>query len=326
MSRPGVRAAAPGQPAGHPDRHGRSGQDPSGPCRGQGCRCRVSRTESRSSSWRHCWTRPPSCPRSPTPSRPARSSTADHTRGDRRPAARSAAAAGARQLRAPARRGSRRRRADRSPCLGLTVLATSRAPLRVRGEAEVAVEPLGLPGVDGDSPDAGGRRYGCSSNAPAGSSPDWGSDAGRRGSRGSNVPCASRDAARPGARRSSGPVARPGLSARPARRRRRGRRARPPGAPAHDAGHPRLELRAAQPRRAGAPSAAVGLRRRLPAGRPRGRGRLEPRRGRSTRSPCWPACRSTPWSPSTPVPGRPRRFRLLEPVGQYARDRLERGR
>ena len=37
---------------------------------------------------------------------------------------------------------------------GLTVVATSRAPLRVRGEVEAAVEPLGLPDADGpaDSP------------------------------------------------------------------------------------------------------------------------------------------------------------------------------
>jgi predicted ATPase/transcriptional regulator with XRE-family HTH domain len=35
---------------------------------------------------------------------------------------------------------------------GLTVLVTSRAPLRVRGETEVAVEPLGLPGEADDPP------------------------------------------------------------------------------------------------------------------------------------------------------------------------------
>ena len=58
---------------------------------------------------------------------------------------------------------------------GLTVLATSRAPLRVRGEAEVAVEPLGLPGVDGDSSGEPASVRLLLERARA-VSPGWGSD------------------------------------------------------------------------------------------------------------------------------------------------------
>jgi len=58
---------------------------------------------------------------------------------------------------------------------GLTVLATSRAPLRVRGEAEVTVEPLGLPGKDGEDIDEAASVRLLLERARA-VSPDWGSD------------------------------------------------------------------------------------------------------------------------------------------------------
>ncbi len=60
---------------------------------------------------------------------------------------------------------------------GLTVLATSRAPLRVRGEVEVAVEPLGLP-VDDEPADSESPAVRLLLERAGSVSPGWGSASG----------------------------------------------------------------------------------------------------------------------------------------------------
>ena len=130
---------------------------------------------------------------------------------------------------------------------GLTVLATSRAPLRVRGEVEVGVDPLGLP--DGGAPERLARRT-PADRARTIRQPrvgEWA--AGRRRGRG-DLRAARRDPARAS---SSQPRAAACsirwscttgsttalLDGRP----------RPPGTTADDARDARLELRTARSRR-----------------------------------------------------------------------------
>ena len=125
---------------------------------------------------------------------------------------------------------------------GLTVLATSRAPLRIRGEIEVAVEPLDVPGKDNDLTGPAASLLLERAHAV---SPGWGTAPRERPAvaalcfRLAGIPLALELAA------VRARVLDPGRTARPTRRRAARGRSRPTGAPAHHARHPRLELRAA---------------------------------------------------------------------------------
>ncbi len=134
-----------------------------------------------------------------------------------------------------------------------------------------AVEPLALPDVGSSGTR---RRLGCCWTGRRSVSPGWGTGPEATG-------CGRRDlrpARRHSPRRSSWLRPGPGCSTRaPSSSGSTTRSGRGPAGPAraatHDAGDPRLEHGLLEPRRAGAAAAAVGLRRRLPARRPRARGR-----------------------------------------------------
>ena len=196
-----------------------------------------------------------------------------------RPAARPRAAAGSRQPGAGAgRRASGRRAARRLP--PLTILATSRAPLRVSGERTFDVPPL--------TRRIGRKRAARHSStdlaraeavrlfverAQAARS-DFALTRGERGGRGRDLPAAGwaapGDRAGGGAGRGAAAGGAPGAVGAAAAAADRGP-ARRPAAAADDARRHRLELRPAGPGRAGAVPAPGGLRRRLHAGGGRGR-------------------------------------------------------
>lgn len=101
----------------------------------------------------------------------------------------------------------------------LTVLTTSRAPLRVRGETEYAVDPPG--GARPSRRVALPRCHAAPGPCPAGQ-PRMGLRASRGGGGHRHLRTARRPPARPRARCRAGPAARPGIAARPPRQRARG--------------------------------------------------------------------------------------------------------
>ena len=160
-------------------------------------------------------------------------------------------------------------------CPGLVVLATSRAPLRIRAEQAFPLGPLSLPqgrrGVDDIEESAAARMFAERARAV---SPTFAVDASNADADRLDLRSPRRSAAGDGAgRRShplseSGPVARPaGSSGHDVELARRSR------SPPDTDGHTRLELRTAHRRRAAIAERGVRVRRRL---RPR---RTRPRVG-----------------------------------------------
>ena len=278
LPRPPLRAWGP---AADPDRSRRRRQDPPRPRR------RVTTRRPTSPTARPSSTSPPS----PTRSRsyrqsPARSGVAD--RGGERIAQRArpppptaATAARPRQLRAPP--GGERPPWRRSwrPARALQVLATSRAPLRLRSEHVLAVQPLGLPPPDQRRLDlrelARVESVALFAERARAVDPAFALDRRQRGRRRRDLPPAGRVAAGDRAGRGADAACCPRrrwlalLSSAPARPDRRP--ARRPAAAADPARRDRLELRPARPREQVALPPAGGLRRRLYARRRGGRRR-----------------------------------------------------
>ena len=220
---------------------------------------------------------------------------------DRRPPPEPAPAARARQLRAPPGRLRRAgRRASCVACPDVRILATSREPLGIAGEAVLPVPSLTVPAAD---PGAAGprrparlRRGAALPRAGPGGQPRLPAD-GRQWRRGRpDLPAAGRHPA--GHRAGRGPPAGAlgradrGPPGRPVPAADR-RQPRGDAAPADAPGGDRLELRAADRRRSGAAPAPLGLRR-----RPRPRGRRGGRRGRSGRRRTTSSTSSRGWSTS----------------------------
>ena len=185
---------------------------------------------------------------------------------------------------------------------GLLVVATSREALRVAAEAVWQVPPLDLPPAGTDDPErAAGLRRGRAVHRPGrGGCPRLRPRPGQLRAGGGHLPGAGRAAAGHRAGRGLGPGAERRPDRRPAEQPvppadRRGpeRAAAAPDA----AGHDRLEPRPAQPGRAGADAAAVGVRGLVPGD---GRAGLLRRRAARRRGP-QPAGRA-----GREVPGRAR--------------------
>ena len=292
VGRAGARA-----PAGHADRHRAASARPGSPWPSPPACGTGTPTGSRTSSWRRCSTRPRCCRRSRTPSTAApdgRRPTPD--RRARRPAPRPAAPARAGQRRAPDRGGARHRGPDRGRARADRARhqpGAAAGPRRDRGRGRAA----------GACPTASGARRASPAVRllleRAGSvSPGWGQPTGGRRGGGRDLRPAGRHPARPRAGR--GP--RPGCSTRsPCSTGSTWRCSTAAGT------YPSGSARCARPstgatacstgEEQAAAAAAVRLRGRLPARRPRAGGGPRGRRsGRTTSAASWRRWPSSRWS------------------------------
>ena len=239
-------------------------------------------------------------------------------------------------------------------CPALTVLVTSRVRLRLSGEREYPVAPLGLAGAGSASrrsqdvaTSEAVRLFVARAEArPA----RLRADPGERRRRCRDLSAAGWPAARHRAGRGPGqsaPAGGPAGATRPPAAAADRRRARPAGAPADDARRHRLESRPADARGAGALPAPGGLRRRLHAGGGGGRRRADPTNRGSTRSrasprswtraccgrkqaragspasPCWRRCASSPSSSWRPAARNTRSGSATPPGAWHWRRRLD---